>query len=154
IQVRDQVAWGDIATQVQNLLDDAEHKLTEQSRAQQAELNAQYAQRLRQEQQVEQTRRRAQVEALLLQSQHAFESRNFRFAKELALKAQEIDPSSVIAGDLVHAATKADRDRSAEEYYQAKAREIRQLLEAQEELKTPYTKVLSLDQETWDHAQR
>ena len=153
IQLRDDVAWGDLAGQVQNLLADAEQKLNEQTQAREVQLAAQYAQRLREEQVHEQAVRRARIDALLLEAQKAFQTRNFRHAQELALAAQEIDPTNAIAEALVHAATKAARDRSADEYYQAKAKEIRQLLEAQEEVKTPYSKVLSLDEETWERAQ-
>src|SRR5262249_2309970 len=116
-------------------------------------LAAQFAQRLREEQAQEMARRRANVDALLLEGQRAFEQRNFRHAQELALKAQEADPNNAVAEALVHAATKAARDRSSEDYYQAKAKEIRQLIEAQEEIKTPYNTVLSIDQETWERAQ-
>ncbi len=154
IQVRDEVAWGELPGSVQNLLADAEKGLADQTKEQQTKEAAQYAQRLREERQQTEARKRAQVDTLLLESQKAFEGRSFRHSQELALKAQELDPSNTVAQEMVHAATKAARDKSTEDYYQAKAKELRQLLEAQEEAKTPYTDVLTMDQETWERAQR
>ena len=84
----------------------------------------------------------------------AFESRQFRNAQEYALKALEADPTSAVAQEMVHVTTKAARDQMNEDYYSQKAKEIRSLLESREELKIPYTKVLSMDNDTWERAQR
>ena len=154
IQIRDEVAWGTEPADIQKALANAEQSLAEQSKAQQTKEASQFALRVREERVQQEMSKRALVDTLLIQSEKAFEIRSFRQSQELALKAQELDPSNTIAQELVRAASKAARDKSTEEYYQSKARELRQMLESQEELKTPYTSVLTLDQTTWDRAQR
>ncbi len=151
---RDQVDWKGMQQDVAGLLSDAEQKLTEQTREQQSAFNDQLSRRLAEERRQSEARRRARLDLFLQQAQVAFEARQFRRAQELALKALEADPTSAVAQEMVHVTTKAARDQMSEDYYTAKAREIRSLLESREELKVPYTKVLSMDSATWDRAQK
>lgn len=154
IRFQDQMDWRDLPQQVANVLADAEAQLAAQQTDRQAEANERLAALLREQREEMMARRRADVDRLLRQSQSAFEARNFRLAQELAQKAHEIDPSNGLALDLAHTAAKAARDQSNNLYYHQKAREIRQLLETQQELKTPYTRVLSIDDSTWERAQQ
>ncbi len=151
---RDQVDWKGMQQDVAGLLSDAEQKLAEQKREQQSAFNDQLSRRLAEERRQSEARRRARLDLFLQQSQVAFEARQFRRAQELALKALEADPTSAVAQEMVHVTTKAARDQMSEDYYTAKAREIRALMESREELKVPYTKVLSMDSATWDRAQK
>ena len=151
---RDQVDWKGMQQDVAGLLSDAEQKLTEQTREQQSAFNDQLSRRLAEERRQSEARRRARLDLFLQQAQVAFEARQFRRSQELALKALEADPTSAVAQEMVHVTTKAARDQMSEDYYTAKAREIRSLLESREELKVPYTKVLSMDSATWDRAQK
>lgn len=154
VRTRDQLDWQNLPQQVDGLLSDAEQKLTEQERATAAKFNDQLAQRLAEERRQTEARRRARLDLFLQQAQLAFENRQFRNAQEYALKALDADSTSVVAQEMVHVTTKAARDQMNEDYYAQKAKEIRSLLESREELKIPYTKVISMDQETWDRAQR
>ena len=163
---RDQVDWNyeiskdgkderiNLQTAVAGLLSDAEQKLTEQKRKEQSAYNDELSRKLAKERRQSEARRRARLDLFLQQSQVAFEARQFRRAQELALKALEADPTSAVAQEMVHVTTKAARDQMSEDYYTAKAREIRALMESREELKVPYTKVLSMDSATWDRAQK
>ncbi|MEQ1633001.1 MAG: hypothetical protein ABL997_11560 [Planctomycetota bacterium] len=154
VRTRDQVDWQGLPQQVDGLLSDAEQKLTEQKRATQSQFNDQLAQRLAEERRQSEARRRARLDLFLQQAQVAFEGRQFRNAQEYALKALDADPTSAVAQEMVHVTTKAARDQMNEDYYSQKAKEIRSLLESREELKVPYTKVLSMDNDTWERAQR
>jgi general secretion pathway protein D len=153
IQVRDEVAWNDLPAQVKSLLADATQRLDAQTKEKLANEAAQQAQRLREERQAQEAHKRAHVEALLLEAQKEFSKHSFTHARELALEAQEADPSNAIAQDMVHTATKAARDKANEDYLGQKAKVYRQMLESDEELKTPYTDVLSMDLKTWERAQ-
>ncbi len=145
--------WGELPGKVDSLLADAEHRLAEQKRNRQAEFSDQLSQKLAEERRQSDSRRRARLDLLLKDAQLAFQERRFRHAQDVSLKALEVDPSSAIAQDMVHATTKAARDQAADDYYNQKAKEIRALLERREELKTPQTDVLKMDDATWDRAQ-
>ena len=54
---------------------------------------------------------------------------------------------------MLNAATKAGRDSANDGYWRARAAEIRKMLEAHEELKTPQTEILIVDPEVWARAQ-
>lgn len=153
-RARDQVDWQNMDGEVSKLLSDAEQKLAEQKRAQQTSYNEQLSQRLAEERRQTEARRRARLDLFLQQSQVAFEARQFRRAQDLAMKALDADPTSAVAQEMVQVTTKAARDQMSEDYYTQKAREIRALMESREELKVPYTKVLSMDSATWDRAQK
>lgn len=153
-RARDQVDWQDMDKQVASMLSDAEQKLADQRRTQQASYNEQLSQRLAEERRQTEARRRARLDLFLQQSQVAFEGRQFRRAQELAMKALDADPTSAVAQEMVQVTTKAARDQMSEDYYTQKAREIRALMESREELKIPYTKVLSMDSATWERAQK
>lgn len=154
IDVGSEQDWGDLPQRVRNLKAEAERMLQEQQRAKQAEINEQLAARLREENDREQARRRAQIDSLLHQAQLAFASRRFQHAQDLSLKALQIAPNNAIAMELHNASVKAGRDDAKETYYHDKAREIRNMLEAQEELRIPQTDVLRMDGDTWERALR
>lgn len=149
----DRIDWLDLPGKVDALLDDAEHRLTEQKRQQQAQFNEQLSQQLADNRRAAEARRRAKLDLLLKDAQLAFEQRRFRHAQETSLKALDVEPTNAIAQDLLHASTKAARDQSTEDYYNQKAKEIRALLEAREELKIPQTQILQMDEATWERAQ-
>ncbi len=151
---RDQVDWQGMDAEVQRLLGDAEQALAAQKRDQQSSYNEQLSQRLAEERRQTEARRRARLDLFLQQSQVAFEARQFRRAQDLAMKALDADPTSAVAQEMVQVTTKAARDQMSEDYFTQKAREIRALMESREELKVPYTKVLSMDSATWDRAQK
>jgi len=146
--------WGDLPKQVQALKTEAETKRTEQVRAQNADVAQRLAARLREENEATVARRRAQVEHWLQQAQLAFQSKRFQYAADLALKAEQTEPNNALAVDLHNAALKAARDDIADTYYNEKSRELRNMLEAMEELKVPQTDVLRVDPETWEKALR
>ncbi|MGE3171131.1 MAG: hypothetical protein AB7O97_00810 [Planctomycetota bacterium] len=154
IETRDRIDWMNLPAQVDGLLSDAEQQLAAQERQVSTQFADELAQKLAAERQASEARRRAKMDLLLREAQMAFENRRFAHSRDVALKALDVDPSSPIAQDMVHAATKAARDQAADDYYNQKAKEIRSLLEAREELKVPYTKVLQLDEATWERAQR
>jgi len=153
-RARDQVDWMGMEQTVDGLLSDAEQKLAEQKRTEQTSFNEQLSQRLAEERRQSEARRRARLDLFLQQSQVAFEGRQFRRAQEFAMKALDADPTSAVAQEMVQVTTKAARDQMSEDYFSAKAREIRALVESREELKVPYTKVLSMDSATWERAQK
>ena len=98
-------------------------------------------------------RPRARVDGLIKRSQVAFEARQFERSQDHATRALEIDPSNSLAYEMLNAATKAGRDSANDGYWRARAAEIRKMLEAHEELKTPQTEILILDPEVWARAQ-
>ncbi len=154
IELKDQVDWQGLPQQVAEAKAAAEKAYDEQQRASQARQNEELAERLRAEYQQKEARRRAQVDALLQQAQIAFEARRFAFAQELSYKAMQLEPQNAIAAEMHNASLKASRDAVNEDYYQQRAKAIRQLLEAEEELKVPQTSILELDMATWDRANR
>ncbi len=154
IDVAPEQDWGDLAAQTRALTEEATRKQAEQSRQRQAEINDQLAAQLRAEHEAAEARRRAMVDSLLQQSQVAFQGRRFQHSQDLALKALQYEPNNAVAMELHNAAVKAGRDDAKEAYYHDKAKEIRNLLEAKEELRVPQTEVLRMDAETWDRAQR
>lgn len=154
IELKDQVDWQDLPGKVQAAKAEADKAYDAQQRETQNAQNAELAERLRQEFQQKEARRRAQVDALLQESQVAFEARRFSYAQELAYKALQIEPQNSIAYEMHTASTKAVRDQVNEEYFQQRAKAMRAMLEADEELKVPQTSILELDAEVWDRANR
>ena len=152
IELKDQVDWMDLPAQVASTKAAAEKAYDEQQRASQAQQNAELAERLRVEYQAKESRRRAQVDALLQQAQVAFEARRFAYAQELSYKAMQLEPQNAIAYEMHNASVKASRDVVNEDYYNQRAKAIRQMLEADEELKVPQTSILELDRDTWERA--
>lgn len=154
LSARDQIDWQGLPQQVEGLMADAEQKLKQQQQDQQTKYNDELAQRLTAERQQAEARRRARLDLFLQQAQVAFQGRQFRRAQEFAQKAVDTDPSNAVAQEMLFATTKAARDQMSDDYYNQKAKEIRALLESREELKVPYTSVLTMDDATWERAQR
>jgi type II secretory pathway component GspD/PulD (secretin) len=152
IELKDEIDWRDLPGKVDQAQAAAETAYEQQQRASQAKQNQELADRLRAEYADADARRRAQVDALLQQSQLAFEARRFTYAQELAGKAMQVDPQNAIAYELHNAAVKASRNDVSESYYHERARAIRAMLEADEDLKVPQTAVLEMDMATWDRA--
>ncbi len=152
IELKDQVDWMDLPAQVATTKAEAEKAYDEQQRASQAQQTAELAERLRAEYQAKEARRRAQVDALLQQAQVAFEAKRFSYAQELSYKAMELEPQNAIAYEMHNASVKASRDVVNEDYYMQRAKAIRQMLEADEELKVPQTSILELNPEIWERA--
>ncbi len=153
IEIKD-IDWGAIPAQVQSARDEAERLYDAQVRESQASQNAQLADRLRREYQRTQAQKRARVDGLIKRSQVAFEARQFERSQDHATRALEIDPSNSLASEMLNAATKAARNSANESYWRIRAKEIRKMLEAHEELKTPQTDILVMDPAVWARASR
>ena len=154
IEIKSDMDWMGLSAQVATATAEAERLYNEQQRASQAAENAQLAEQLRREFERAQALKRAQVDDLILQSQVAFESRQFQRSQDFAQSALEMDPSNSLAYEMLNAATKAARDSTTDEYWRRRALEIRQMLESHEELKTPQTDVLVMDDNVWERANR
>lgn len=152
IELKDQVDWMDLPAQVNAAKAEAEKAYDAQQRATQAAQNAELAERLRAEHQAKEARRRAQVDALLQQAQVAFEARRFPYAQELSYKAMQLEPQNAIAYEMHTASVKAARDSVTDDYHMQRAKAIRKMLEADEELKVPQTSILELDSVIWERA--
>ncbi|MCC7065808.1 MAG: hypothetical protein IT456_23575 [Planctomycetes bacterium] len=152
IELKDQVDWKDLPQQVAAAKTEVEKLYDQQQRASQAAENQQLAEKLRTEYEEAEARRRAQVDNLLFESQKAYESRRFTYAQELSEKALALDPNSAIAYEMHNASVKAARDGENNGYYHERAKRIRDMLEAAEEMKIPQTNVLEMDMKTWDIA--
>jgi type II secretory pathway component GspD/PulD (secretin) len=152
IELKDQVDWMDLPQKVAAAKTETEKLYDQQQRASQSAENQKLAERLRQEYEETEARRRAQVDNLLLESQAAFENRRFAYAQELSEKAMALDPNSAIAYEMHNASVKAARDGANDDYYRERAKRIRDMLEAAEELKIPQTSVLEMDMPTWERA--
>lgn len=154
IELKDQVDWMGKNEQVAAKKAEAERLYAEQQRAEQAAENKRLADRLRQEYEAAAVQRTVRVNTLLLESQHAFVNRRFAYAQECARRALEIDPNSTVAAEMISASVKASRESSTDAYYIERAKAIRNMLEAQEELKIPQTEILEMDLNTWERAQK
>jgi Flp pilus assembly secretin CpaC len=152
IQLKDDFDWGDLTHQVHDARADAERLYDEQQRESQARVNADLAERLRRDNAEMEARRRAQVDNLILEAQLAFERRAFGRSQELAQRALQLEPQNTIAAEMQSAAIKAGRDDATETWYTQRAKAIRGLIEANEELKIPQTNILDLDMATWERA--
>ncbi len=152
IEIKGDVDWMGLPAQVDDAKAAAERLYDEQQRESQAAQNAQLAEQLRREFERAQARKRAQVDGMIQQSQVAFESRQFERSQDFAQRALDMDPSNSLAYEMLNAATKAARDSANDDYWRRRALEIRQMLEAHEELKAPQTDVLVMNEEVWDRA--
>ncbi len=152
IELKDLVDWQDLPQRVTAKTDEMQGLYDEQVKASQEAESARLAERLRAENEAAEKRRRDQHDALILEAQKAFENQRFAYAQELATRAKDVDPSSVIASEMHNAAVKAAREDSNQQYYLQRARAIRRMLEADEELKVPQTAVLEMDLAVWARA--
>lgn len=153
IEVQDQVDWQDLPAQVKALQADAQARWDDQVRADQAQQAAIVAERLQEQEARANARRKAQIDTLLQQGQLAFERKRFQHAQELSLKALQLEPNNAIAYELHTASVKAARDDVADKYYVERARSIRAMMEADEELKIPQGSILEMDAVVWERAQ-
>ncbi|MBX3461759.1 MAG: hypothetical protein KF830_01195 [Planctomycetes bacterium] len=152
IQLKEDCDWGSLPQDVESTRVEAERLYDQQQRESQARVNAELAERLRQENAEMEARRRAQVDGLIQESQRAFERRAFGHAQELAQRALQLEPQNMIAFELRSAAVKAGRDGVTQDYYEQRARSLRAMIEADEDLKVPQTAILELDMATWERA--
>lgn len=152
IEIKNDIDWMGLPAKVQTTKDEAERLYDSQERESQASQNAQLADQLRREYERNQAQKRARVDGLIKRSQVAFEAQQFERSQDHAQRALDLDPSNQLAYDMLNAATKAGRDSANDTYWRARALEIRKVLEAHEELKTPQTEILVMDQEIWTKA--
>jgi len=152
IEIKNDVDWMGLPAQVDAAKAEAERLYDEQQRESQAAENAQLAEQLRREFERNQARKVAQVDGLIKESQVAYEARQFERSQDFAQRALDMDPSNSLAYEMLNAATKGARDSANDNYWRQRALEIRKMLEAHEELKTPQTDVLVMDNEIWDRA--
>jgi general secretion pathway protein D len=152
IQLKDDYDWGSLPQDVAAAQGEAQRLYDQQQRESQTRVNAELAERLRQENAEMEARRRAQVDSLIQESQLAFERRAFGRAQELAQRALQLEPQNTIAFEMQNAAVKAGRDDVTESYYNQRAQALRAMIEADEELKIPQTSILELDMATWERA--
>jgi len=152
IEIKNDIDWMGLPAKVQTAKDEAERLYDNQERESQASKNAQLADQLRREYERNQAQKRARVDGLIKRSQVAFEAQQFERSQDHAQRALDLDPASQLAYDMLNAATKAARSSADDTYWKARALEIRKVLEAHEELKTPQTETLVMDQEIWARA--
>ena len=152
IQLKDDMDWGGLKKQVDDAKAEAERNYDEQQRQSQAELNQKQAEELRRQFAEREARKRANFEALIQQAQVAFEARQFQRSQDLAQKALELEPQNVLAYEMHNAAVKAARDTNNDEIWRTRTQAIRQMIEADADLKIPQTEVLRMDAETWSKA--
>ncbi|MCA8974354.1 MAG: hypothetical protein KDC98_06510 [Planctomycetes bacterium] len=152
IEVKDQVDWMDLPQQVATATAAAQEQYDAQVRSQQQAKSQQLAERQKKQAMAAEKRRMDQHDDLILRSQQAFEDNNFAYSQELAMRAMEVDPHSTLAFEMHTAAIKATREHSNQQYYLQRSRAIRNMIEADEDLKTPQTSILDLDMATWELA--
>ena len=152
IEIKNDIDWMGLPAKVQRTKDEAERLYDSQERESQASQNAQLADQLRREYERNQAQKRARVDGLIKRSQVAFGAQQFERSQDHAQRALDLDPSNQLAYDMLNAATKAGRNSANDTYWRARALEIRKVLEAHEELKTPQTEILVMDQEIWAKA--
>jgi type II secretory pathway component GspD/PulD (secretin) len=149
IELKDEIDWQDLPQRVASMKTEVERLFDEQAHARQAAESEVLAERLRAEDAAAEARRREQHDTLILEAQKAFEAQNFPYSRELASKAMAVDPHSTLAVEMHNAAVKAARENANRDYYQDRALRMRQLTEADEELRRPQTEILELDPGTW-----
>lgn len=152
IEIKNDIDWMGLPAQVESAKDEAERLYDNQERESQASKNAQLADQLRREYERNQAQKRARVDGLIKRSQVAFGAQQFERSQDHAQRALDLDPSNQLAYDMLNAATKAARNSANDTYWRARALEIRKVLEAHEELKTPQTEILVMDQDIWAKA--
>jgi general secretion pathway protein D len=144
--------WKDLPAQVEKNTAEAEKLFDEQRQQSQAKKNEEAAEQLKKQYAENEARRQARLEALLHEAQIAFQNRAFQRAQDLTSSAMQLDPNNAIAYELHTAAVKAGRDGATEDYHAQRARSIRAMIEADEDLKVPQTSVLEMDMVTWQKA--
>lgn len=144
--------WKDLPAQVAKTTTDAEKLYDEQRQQSQAKKNEEAAEQLKRAYAESEARRQARLEALLHEAQIAFQNRAFQRAQDLTSSAMQLDPNNAIAYELHTAAVKAGREGATEDYHAQRARSIRAMIEADEDLKVPQTNVLEMDMVTWQRA--
>jgi type II secretory pathway component GspD/PulD (secretin) len=150
---KDDMDWKDLPSQVEKARVEAEKLYDEQRQQSQAKQNEEAAEQLRRQYAETEARRAARLEALLHEAQIAFQNRAFQRAQDLTSSAMQIDPNNAIAYELHTAAVKAGREGATDDYHAQRARHIRAMIEADEDLKIPQTSVLEMDMVTWQRAE-
>lgn len=153
IEVGRDISWGELAQRTRALLAEAEDQRDSRLREEQQVVERETLRRLREAEETELAQRRARVDGYMATAIRAFQSGRFQLAQDLAYRALALEPTNEDARNLHNAATKALRDTSRDQYYQRKRDEFRRMMEANEELRTPYTDVLRVDATIWDKAQ-
>lgn len=152
IETKSDMNWGDLPAQVKLLQAEAAQVHDTLQRSLQASENARQQALLRAQNREAAELLTLRVENLLRESQKAFRERRFDRSSELAEQALALDRHHRLAAEMLTAARKAARQTSNEEYWRIRALEVRKMLEAAEELKTPQTEILHPDAETWARA--
>jgi general secretion pathway protein D len=152
IDVARDIAWGDLPDRARALMREAEQQRDRRAREEQETAERETLRRLREVEEAELAQRRARVDGYMATAIRAFQGGRFQLAQDLAYRALAIEPNNEDARNLHNAATKALRDTSRDDYYRRKRDEFRKMMEASEELRTPYTDVLRVDPVVWERA--
>ncbi|MAE77778.1 MAG: hypothetical protein CMJ85_13025 [Planctomycetes bacterium] len=88
-------------------------------------------------------RRKERTDSLLSKGTRAYETRDFRQARDLAREALKVAPNHEIARQLAAAAQKGFFNQVDDNYLVDKAKEFRRFIEANEERKVPYSDILT-----------
>lgn len=152
IQTKSDMNWGELPTQVRELQDEAASAHDALQRSLQAQENAKQQALLRAQNREAAELLTLRVENLLRESQKAFQERRFERSSELAEQALELDRHHRLAAEMLTAARKAARQTSNDQYWRVRAIEVRKMLEAAEELKTPQTEILHANEAIWRRA--
>jgi len=144
--------WGGLDEQVDQLLEEANANYEQQRTEAVTAENAEQSRRLLELRRQQDEARKRKVDAQLREAVQAFENRQFRAAADLALYALELDPTNAMAEELHSSALKAARQEARSQYFAEKAKELRNMLEAYEDLKIPQTDILVLDRAVFDRA--
>ena len=152
VEVNSLYEWGELADEVEALLDEARQVQADVTEAEIRQAEAATRAQLADLEREEVRRRRANVDRLLDQAEVAFDNRRFPLAADLALRALEVDPRNRIADTLLKASQKAERDANQSRYYQEIGRRVRELNEQRGRLRIPQNEVLELDEKIADRA--
>jgi tetratricopeptide (TPR) repeat protein len=149
VSIDDRLKWGDVPQRAKALLEraKAERDVAHQAKREAAEREA-YEIAQREEEQAR-IKRKARIDYLMALGTKAYERRDFNEARRLAEEALREEPTHEMATQLAAASEKAYRDRVTDDYVVQKAREFRRFQEQQQELKIPYTEILTAPDPTY-----
>jgi type II secretory pathway component GspD/PulD (secretin) len=149
VSIDDRLKWGDVPQRAKGLMDKAvaERDVANQAKREAAEREA-YEIAQREEEQAR-IKRKARIDYLMALGTKAYERRDFAEARRLAEEALREEPTHEMATQLAAASEKAYRDRVTDDYVVQKAREFRRFQEQQQELKIPYTDILTAPDPTY-----
>jgi general secretion pathway protein D len=144
------VDWRGLEQEIRTLLDAARAQREAAAQATREEAQREARQQLRAQEQAEQERRKFIVANLLDQAISAFEARDYDEAIQYADRVLAQEPRNQRALDIRYSAYRAGREKVQADFLERKREQYQRWQEEMEELKIPYTQVVTLpDQEFW-----